>query len=485
MLQKGGVEAEAKTKWWQLPWVPPPEKEQPSEEELARRAAIKEKQGQRLREMAFAKRSSKIADLETEIEGLEYLLQELDDAEDAKAEASLLGPSSFGSREEVQAALAKATMSLRKAKGEPVDIKKVEDDIPMSEKYPLLEVPNSLLTPEQLKEKKKQQFLKITTEGRIRAKQKRQEEDLQREREQQLEEERRLANPELYLEELRVRQAEVSARVDQSKRQKIGMASAGAVTSLTSGVSGRGERLSAVQKERMKLLTTAAFDRGKDEDTFGMNDEDWELYKRVGKDTDGDDEDDEDEAELARINIRLKELDPSFMPSTGLIQGAQTVIPSVQQRPLTAEDFRIPLGVERFRAPEIVLQPSMMGLDQAGLGEMLALALMRLPQHYRERVMKGSVLLTGGNSLFEGLDMRLLAELRMTRPLGATIKVVRAADPKLDAWRGASVFASSSSFQKSALSKADFEERGPDWLRHHNLKYSGGSLSNSFLTDNT
>jgi actin-related protein 5 len=127
----------------------------------------------------------------------------------------------------------------------------------------------------------------------------------------------------------------------------------------------------------------------------------------------------------------------------------------------------------------------MMGLDQAGLGEMLALALMRLPQHYRERVMKGSVLLTGGNSLFEGLDRRLLAELRMTRPLGATIKVVRAADPKLDAWRGASVFASSSSFQKSALSKADFEERGPDWLRHHNLKYSGGSLSNSFLTDNT
>jgi actin-related protein 5 len=150
MLQKGGAEAEAKTKWWQLPWVPPPEKEQPSEEELARRAAIKEKQGQRLREMASAKRSSKIADLETEIDGLEYLLQELDDAEDAKAEASLLGPSSFGSREEVQAALAKATMSLRKAKGEPIDLKKVEDDIPMSEKYPLLEVPNSLLTPEQV-----------------------------------------------------------------------------------------------------------------------------------------------------------------------------------------------------------------------------------------------------------------------------------------------------------------------------------------------
>lgn len=74
-MQNGGPDAEAKTKWWQLPWTPPPEKDQPSEEELARRAAIKEKQGQRLRDMANAKRSSKIADLEANVQGLEYLLQ--------------------------------------------------------------------------------------------------------------------------------------------------------------------------------------------------------------------------------------------------------------------------------------------------------------------------------------------------------------------------------------------------------------------------
>jgi actin-related protein 5 len=44
----------------------------------------------------------------------------------------------------------------------------------------------------QIKEKKKQNFLKITQEGRARAKQKRQEVALQRERELQLEEDRRL-----------------------------------------------------------------------------------------------------------------------------------------------------------------------------------------------------------------------------------------------------------------------------------------------------
>ena len=77
---------------------------------------------------------------------------------------------------------------------------------------------------------------------------------------------------------------------------------------LTSGTGGRGERLNQFQKERMKLLTTAAFDRGKEEDTFGMNDEDWQLYKRMSKDTDDLDEDDEQDAELAFLTNRLKVL---------------------------------------------------------------------------------------------------------------------------------------------------------------------------------
>jgi hypothetical protein len=51
-LQNNKEEAEEKTRYWQLPWVPPPKEEPPSEEELARKAALKEKAGQRLREMS-------------------------------------------------------------------------------------------------------------------------------------------------------------------------------------------------------------------------------------------------------------------------------------------------------------------------------------------------------------------------------------------------------------------------------------------------
>ena len=57
----------------------------------------------------------------------------------------------------------------------------------------------------------------------------------------------------------------------------------------------------------MRLLTTAAFDRGKGEDTFVAKDEDWQLYKLMSKDNDDDDEGpDEDETELARISSRLQ-----------------------------------------------------------------------------------------------------------------------------------------------------------------------------------
>ena len=173
-----------------------------------------------------------------------------------------------------------------------------------------------------------------------------------------------------------------------------------------------------------------------------------------------------------------QELDPTFVPSTvpNAGNGQGSAVDLQQQRPLTAEDFRITLGVERFRCPEIIMQPSMSGVDRAGLGESVASALRRLPPQYRDQVMRGSILLFGGSSLFEGLDLRMVAEVRGTRPLDSIIKLVRARNPLLDAWHGASTFASKS-FEKYSFTKADYEERGPEWLRYYHLKYSAGGFS--------
>ncbi|GKU91961.1 hypothetical protein SLEP1_g5758 [Rubroshorea leprosula] len=472
LFQKGGKEVEDKTRYWQLPWVPPPTEEPPSEEELARKAAIKERQGQRLREMAEAKRSSRINELENELNNLEFLLQQLEQVEE-KAIPSFLSDTGYVSKQEIESAVLKVNASLRKAKGEPKQAENEEKaDASTNGKYPLINVPDNLLTPEQLKEKKRQIFLKTTTEGRQRAKQKRFEEELEREKKNQLEEERRLENPELYLEQMRVKYKDLYERVEQRKRLKTNGGHTNG-NNLSGGV-GRGERLNAAQRERMRLLTTAAFDRGKGEDTFGARDEDWQLYKLMSKDHD-DDEDgaDGDETELARISSRLQEIDPTFVPkreSTPSQPSAE--VPRI--RPLTKEDCQIVIGVERFRCPEVLFCPNLIGIDQVGLDEMVGVSLRRMPSEDACLVdrLTSSILMTGGSCLLPGMGERLEAGIRMIRPCGSPIKVVRALDPILDAWRGASVYASSLLFPQQTFSKMDYYEKGEYWLRGYQPRYS-------------
>ncbi|PON60995.1 Actin-related protein [Trema orientale] len=473
LFQKGAKEAEEKTRCWQLPWIPPPTEEPPSEEEIARKAAIKEKQGQRLREMAEAKRSSRINELENELHGLEFLLKQLEQVEEVNI-PSFLSETGYVSKQEIEAALMKVTQSLRKAKGEPKGEQaemEEKNDPAINEKFHLINIPDNMLSAEQLKEKRKQLFLKSTTEGRQRAKQKRHEEELERERKNQEDEVKRLENPELYLEQLHAKYKELFEKVEQRKRLKTNGGHTNG-NNVSGGV-GRGERLNAAQRERMRLLTTAIFDRGKGEDTFGARDEDWQLYKLMSKDNDDEDDGpDEDESELARLSSRLQEVDPTFVPKSevGTLQSAE--VPRF--RPLTKEDFQIVLGVERFRCPEILFRPNWIGIDQAGLDEMAGVSIRRLPcrdQELEERL-TSSVLVTGGSSLFPGINERLEAGIRMIRPCGSPIKVVKALDPILDAWRGASAYAASSQFLTQTFSKADYYEKGEDWLRGYQVQYT-------------
>ncbi|XP_017984833.1 PREDICTED: actin-related protein 5 isoform X1 [Theobroma cacao] len=475
LFQKGGKEAEDKSRCWQLPWVPPPMEEPPSEEEIARKAAIRERQGQRLREMAEAKRSSRINELENQLHGLEFLLQQLEQVQQEEIQ-SFLSETGYVSKQEIESTLMKVSQSLRKAKGEPKAEQAENEekaDSSTSEKYPLVNVPDNVLTPEQLKEKKRQVFLKTTTEGRQRAKQKRFEEELEREKKNQQDEERRLENPELYLDQMHSKYKELYEKVEQRKRLKTNGGHANG-NNLSGGV-GRGERLNAAQRERMRLLTTAAFDRGKGEDTFGAKDEDWQLYKLMSKDNDDDDDGaDVDEAELARVCARLQEIDPTFVPKPELTAAQPATAEAPRARPLTKEDFQIVLGVERFRCPEILFHPNLVGIDQAGFDEMTGVSIRRLPSKdgALEDRLTSSVFMTGGCCLFPGISERLEAGIRMLRPCGLPIKVVRALDPVRDAWRGASVYAANLQFPQQTFSRADYYEKGEDWLRRYQLRYT-------------
>lgn len=71
-----------------------------------------------------------------------------------------------------------------------------------------------------------------------------------------------------------------------------------------------------------------------------------------------------------------------------------------------------------------------------------------------------NIILSGGNSMYEGLPDRLKQEITSLAPAGAEIGIIASADRKYYAWKGASTFASLSSFDKSCVTKEYYEEHG-------------------------
>ncbi|CAI7819250.1 unnamed protein product [Closterium sp. NIES-54] len=193
-----------------------------------------------------------------------------------------------------------------------------------------------------------------------------------------------------------------------------------------------------------------------------------------------------------------QEVDPAFLvsinaaPASTAAPGTATGLPgpasSVRQP--TDADYQIRLGVERVRAAEILFEPSLIGLDRAGLGESLGAAVRRtavelrkklVPLYSRTKSASGSgmenvlpsfLFLTGGSSLLPGMRGRLEAEYRQVLPMGSGIKIVEARDVFWDAWRGAAAMAGDGRrLLWQAVSRKEYEERGPDAFRRYKFEY--------------
>jgi len=138
------------------------------------------------------------------------------------------------------------------------------------------------------------------------------------------------------------------------------------------------------------------------------------------------------------------------------------------------ETNQIHLNVECVRVPEVVFQPTIAGLDQAGIVEIAANILTeRLADSaHRDSVLK-DIFLTGGNTMFQGFDERLRAELRAVLPAEQRIQVRRAQDCVLDAWRGAAQWAGSETSRQGFITRAEWAEKGGEYIKEHSLGNAG------------
>lgn len=124
----------------------------------------------------------------------------------------------------------------------------------------------------------------------------------------------------------------------------------------------------------------------------------------------------------------------------------------------------LPLGNERFAVPELLFNPSDIGIQESGIPGAVMESLSALPEALRVGLL-ANVVVVGGNSLIEGFMGRLEAELRMLVPSDYLLNISRAEDPIKHTWLGAARFASQPELLKQVLvEKAEYDEKGSTWL---------------------
>ncbi len=124
----------------------------------------------------------------------------------------------------------------------------------------------------------------------------------------------------------------------------------------------------------------------------------------------------------------------------------------------------LPLGNERFAVPELLFNPSDIGIQESGIPGAVIESLSVLPVVLKVGFL-ANVVVVGGNSLIEGFMTRLEAELRALVPAEYLLNVSRAEDPIKHIWLGAARFASQPELLKEVLvDKAEYDEKGSTWL---------------------
>ena len=314
--------------------------------------------------------------------------------------------------------------------------------------------------------------MKSNHDARLRARIEKEAEKARLAEEQRLDDERRETDPETWIEERRIARQAIVQKIKDRERLKAEL----------------GNRKSLANQMRMKSIANLASDApskkrrrgGGDDDTFGADDADWGVYRTIATGEGSDDEEEEDLTKsLKDIEGQLLQHDPNFTEEStreaqtdwtksvlhAFFHGPYPYDPESQR-----EAHQLHLNVERIRVPEVVFQPSIAGLDQAGIVEIASTILTeRLANNSRRDDVLNDIFLAGGNTLFQGFDERLRTELRAVLPAEQSIKVRRAKDCVLDSWRGAAQWGGKKENRHNFITKAEWAEKGGEYIKEHDL----------------
>jgi len=120
----------------------------------------------------------------------------------------------------------------------------------------------------------------------------------------------------------------------------------------------------------------------------------------------------------------------------------------------------VTVGNERFRCPEVLFQPALIGKEANGIHEATFQTILKCDVDLR-RSLYANIVLSGGTTMFPGIGERMTKELALRAPSTMKIKVIAAPERKYSVWIGGSILASLSTFQNMWITKSEYDESGP------------------------
>jgi len=127
------------------------------------------------------------------------------------------------------------------------------------------------------------------------------------------------------------------------------------------------------------------------------------------------------------------------------------------------EEYKLPdgnsvlLGAERFRAPEILFNPDLVGQEYAGVHQLVVDSINRVDLDLRKNLFS-NVVLSGGSTLCRGYGDRLLNEIKKLALKDVKIKIYAPPERKYSTWIGGSILAGLNTFKKMLISAEEYQE---------------------------
>jgi len=131
-----------------------------------------------------------------------------------------------------------------------------------------------------------------------------------------------------------------------------------------------------------------------------------------------------------------------------------------------AKDYELPDGnviqvdTARFKCPEALFQPSMLGKEADGIHQICFNTVMACGVDIRKDLYR-NIVCSGGSTMYEGLAERFGKDITALAPPTMTVKIIAPPERKYSVWIGGSILCALGHTQTWWITKAEYDDTGP------------------------